>query len=165
MIELLTQPLSIVLEMATVHTIILMKQDGDNCGCNVSGDRIEDPRESTLSTNIKEGDLDRHQAVIHQGQACCHKTWVLTRFPLPMKGSCADTVIADTPLPNLWNPAGAMASQLLKHQSELSTYYMSLTFCPPWRSRFPKLVETGMFLKQSPLEIVTFLSTKRLNRR
>jgi len=116
MFELLTQPSSIVLEIANVCAIIYMKQDDDDTDWVISEKGSEDPAESTLSSDIEEDDLDNQQEVLHLDQAHRDETIRTTRVPLPMQWSCSDTVIARTSLPNLRHPAGAIAPLLLKRQ-------------------------------------------------
>jgi len=119
MFEHPTQPSSIVLEIANVQAIILMKQDDDDTDREISNDESEDPRQSTLSSNIEEDDLDIRQEVLHLNQAYRDKTIRTAEVPLPTKRSCADTVIARAPLPNLRHPAGAIAPPLLKCQKSV----------------------------------------------
>jgi hypothetical protein len=53
------QPSCIELEIANVHAIIHMKQDNNDTHREEnSNDDIEDARESTLSSDIEEDDLD-----------------------------------------------------------------------------------------------------------
>ena len=119
MFEHPTQPSSIVLEIAHVRAIILMMQDDDDIDREISNDESEDLGESTLSSDIEEEDLDIPQVVLHLDQARRDKILRTTRVPLPKKRSCADTVIARAPLPNLRHPAGAIAPQLLKCQKSV----------------------------------------------
>jgi len=116
MFELPAKPSSIVLEIANVRAIILMQQDDNNTDREISENESEDLRESTLSSDIEEDDLDNQQEVLHLNQA--RRDWTIrtTRVPLPEKRSHADTVIVRTSLPNLRHPAGAMAPPLLKGQ-------------------------------------------------
>jgi len=160
MFEHPTQPSSILLEMANVRAIICMKEDDHDTDGEISNDESEDPGESTLSSDIEEDDVDIRQEVLHQHQVRRDKTIWTTRVPLPKKRSHSDTVIACAPLPNLRHPAGAIAPPLLKHKTQSSTYHASLTLYR--HSRFPRLVETRMFLNQRLVEITTFLNTKRL---
>ena len=104
------------MEIANVRAIILMKQDDDNSDWEISENESEDPRESTLSSDMEEHDLDNWQEVLHLDQACCDKTIRTTRVPVPKKQSHADTVIAHTSLPNLRHPAGSIAPPLLKRE-------------------------------------------------
>jgi len=101
MFELPTQLSSIVLEIANIRAIILTRQDDDDTDREITNDKSEDPRESTLLSDIEDDDLDNLQKVLHQDQARHDKTLQTTRVPLPKKRSRADTVIAHTPLPNL----------------------------------------------------------------
>jgi hypothetical protein len=112
MFEHPTQPSSIVLEIANVQAIILMKQDDDDTDWEISNNKSSDNGESTLSLDIKEDDLDIRQEVLHLDQVDRDKTIRTTRVPLLQKPSCADTVIACAPLPNLRHPAGAIAPSL-----------------------------------------------------
>jgi len=68
MVELPTQLSSIVLEIANVRAIILMKQNPDDTDREISNDQSEDPGESTLSSHIKEVDLDNWHQVLHLDQ-------------------------------------------------------------------------------------------------
>ena len=57
--ELPTQPLSIVLEIANVSAIILlMKKHDEDTDWEISEDDSEDPGKSTMSCDIDEDDLD-----------------------------------------------------------------------------------------------------------
>jgi len=69
MIEHLTQPSSIVLEIANVRAIILMMPDDDDIDREISNDEREDPGQSTLSSDIEEDDFDIRQEVLHLDQA------------------------------------------------------------------------------------------------
>jgi len=69
MFELPTQPLSRVLEIANVSAIILMKQDDDDTDREIRENAIEDPEESTVSSDIEEDDLDNQPEVQHRNQA------------------------------------------------------------------------------------------------
>jgi hypothetical protein len=60
----------------------------------------EDTGETTLSSDIKEDDLDHQQQALVLGQARRDKSSRTTRVPLPKKRSRADTVIASPLLPN-----------------------------------------------------------------
>jgi hypothetical protein len=91
-----------------------MKEDDSDNGWEISGNENEDLQRSTLSSDIKEDDLDIQQRVPHLDQVCRDNTIQTSRVPLPKKRSRADTVIARTSLPNLGHPAGAMAPPLLK---------------------------------------------------
>jgi len=116
MFELLTQPSSIVLEIANVRAIILMTQDDNDTDRQISENERRDLGESTLSSDIEEDDLDNQQEVLHLDQARHDTTIRTTRVPPPEKRSDADTVIAYTSLPNLRHPAGAIAPPLRKRQ-------------------------------------------------
>jgi len=70
----------------------------------------------TISADIKEDNLDHPQEVLLLCQACWDQSLRTTMVPLPKIQSCANTVIACPPLPNSWNPPGAMAPPLLKYQ-------------------------------------------------
>ena len=62
------QPSCIVLEIANAHAIIHMRQDDDDTDREeISDDDSEDARESTLSSDIEEDDLDNQQEVLHVG--------------------------------------------------------------------------------------------------
>jgi len=116
MIDLPTQPSSIVLVIANVQSMILMKQDDNDTNREISENANEDLWESTLSSNIQEDNLDHQQEVLHRDLARRDKTIRTTRVPPPTKRSYADTVIARTSLPNLEHPARAMVPPLLKRQ-------------------------------------------------
>jgi len=93
----------------------LINQD-DEPNQGIGDNDSEDTRESTLSSNIEEDDLDYHQQVLHLGQARRNKLLRTTRVPLPKEWSRADTVIARPLLPNSRNLPAAMAPPLLKRQ-------------------------------------------------
>jgi len=112
MFPLPTQPLSIVLEIANVCTIIFRKQDDDDTDRKISKNKSEDPGESTLSSNIEEDNLNDQQDVLHSDQAHHYETIQTTRVPLPKQQSSADTVIACTALPNLRHLAGAIKTTI-----------------------------------------------------
>jgi hypothetical protein len=114
MFKLPTQPLSIVLEIGNARSIIPMMQDDNDTAQEISKNRSEDLGECTLSSDIKEDDLDNQQKVLHLDRTRCDKTIRTTRLPPRKKLSCADTVIAYTSRPNLRHPARAMAPPLLK---------------------------------------------------
>jgi len=114
MFEHPTPPSSIVFEIANMRAIILMKQDNDDIDWEISNEKSDDPGESTLSSVIKEDDLDIWQEVLHLDQARRDKTIQTTRDLLPKKWSCGDTVIACAPLPNRRHPDEAIAPPLLE---------------------------------------------------
>jgi hypothetical protein len=116
MFELPTQPSCIVFDIANVRAIILMKPDNNDMDWEISESESEDLRESTLSSDIEEDDLDNQQEVLHLDQACSDKTIRTTRVPPRKERSRADTVIARTSLPNLRHPTGAMPPPLLKRE-------------------------------------------------
>jgi len=116
MFQLPTQLLSIVLERANVQAIIVIKQDDDDTDWEIINDAIEDPGDSTLSSNIDEADWNNGQEVLHPDQAYGEKTVRTTRVLLLKQRSLADTVIAHRPLPNLQPPVGAIALPLLERQ-------------------------------------------------
>jgi hypothetical protein len=74
MFESPTQPSSIVLEIANIRAMMLMKQDNDDIDREISNDESQDLAESTVSSNIKEDDLDIRQEVLHLDQACRDKS-------------------------------------------------------------------------------------------
>jgi hypothetical protein len=119
MLEHPTQPSSIVLEIANVRALILMKHDDDDIDWEISNDEHEDSGESTMSSDIEEDDMDIRQDVLHLDQAHHDKTIQTTRVPLRKKRSCADTVIARAPLPNLRHPARATTPLLFKRQKSV----------------------------------------------
>jgi len=98
-----------------ISPISLMNQD-DETNQKIGDDDIGNTGESTLSSDIKEDDLDHQQQVLHLGQARRDKPLRTTRVPLRKKHSRADTVIARPLLPNSWNLPAAMAPPLLKCQ-------------------------------------------------
>ena len=65
MFELLTQILSIVLEIVNLRAIILIKQDDDDTDQEISNDKSDDPGVSTESSYIEEDDMDIRQEVLH----------------------------------------------------------------------------------------------------
>jgi hypothetical protein len=91
-----------------------MKQDDDDVDREISNDESEDLGESTLSSDIEEDHLVIQQEVLRLDEARREKSIRTTRVPPPKKWSCADTVIARAPLPNLRHPAGPIAPPLLK---------------------------------------------------
>jgi len=107
-----------------------MTQD-DETDQAIGDDVSEKTRQSTLSSDIEEDDLDHHQVVLHVGQACRDKSLRSTSVPLSMKLSRADTVIAHPPLPNSRNLPAAMAPPLLKHQKSFPLIKSSESDCAP----------------------------------
>jgi len=96
-----------------------MMEDDDtdqDIGDDESEGKSEDTGETTLSSDIKEGNLDHQQQVLLLGQARRDKSSRTRRVPLPKKRSRADTVIARTLLSNPRKPPGSMAPPLLKCQ-------------------------------------------------
>jgi len=80
------QPSCIVLEIANVRAIIHMKQDDDDTDREeISNYDNEDTGETTLSSDIKEDDLDNQQDVLHLDQARRDMMIRTTRVPLPKK--------------------------------------------------------------------------------
>jgi hypothetical protein len=116
MFEHPTQLSSIVLENANIWDIILMEQDDDDTDQKLSNDESKVLSESTISSDIEEDNLVNLQEVLHLGQVRHDKTIQTTSVQLPMKQSCANTVITHTPLRNLRHPVGAIAPPLFKHQ-------------------------------------------------
>jgi hypothetical protein len=116
MFELPTEPSSIVLEIANVRAIMLIKQNDNDTDPEISENESEHLGEFTLSSDIKEDDLDNWQEIPHLDQVRHDMTIQTTRVPPPKKRSRADTIIARTSLPNQRHPGGAMAPPLLKHQ-------------------------------------------------
>ena len=100
-LELLTQPSSIVWEIANVRPITLMMPHGNDTDRDITDTQTEDIGKSTLPSDIEEDDLDNLQKVVHPHKARCDKTIRTTRVPQPKKRSGADTVISRTSLPNL----------------------------------------------------------------
>jgi len=98
-----------------IYPISLMYQD-DETDQAIGNDDSEDTRESTLSSNIEEDNLDHQQEVLHLGEARQDKSLCTTRVPLPKERSCANTVIARPPLPNSRNLPAAMTPPLLTCQ-------------------------------------------------
>jgi len=88
----------------------------DDTDPDIGDAKSEDPGRSSISSNIKEDDLDHHQEVMLLGQAQRDKSLPNTRDPQPKKRSHADTGIAHPPLINFQNPAGATAPPLLRRQ-------------------------------------------------
>ena len=138
MFELPTQCWSIVLEIANVLGIIQMNQDDHDTDQEFSNDASEDAGESTLSSDIKEDDLDNQHEFLHQDQARRDKTIQSTPVPLPKILSHADTVIARTSLPNLWHRAGAIAPPLLKRQESTINIICKLDVVPAQALPLPK---------------------------
>jgi len=89
-----------------------MYQD-DETDQEIGDDDSEDTGESTLSSDIKEDNLDHQQEVLQPSQARRDQSLRTKRVPLPKKQSRADTVIARPQLPNSRNLLAAMAPPLL----------------------------------------------------
>jgi hypothetical protein len=116
MFELPTEPSSIVLEIANVRAIMLITQNDNDTDPEISENESEHLGKFTLSSDIKEDELDNRQEIPHLDQVRHDMTIRTTRVPPPKKRSRADTIIGRTSLPNLRHPGGAMAPPLLKHQ-------------------------------------------------
>jgi hypothetical protein len=69
MVEYLSQPSSIVLEIANARARIPMEQDIGDIDWEISNDKSEAPGESTLSSDIEEDNFDILQEAIHLDQA------------------------------------------------------------------------------------------------
>jgi len=93
-----------------------MKQDDEDTDREISHDESENSGESTLWSDIENGNFDIHQEVLDLDQVRRDKTIWTTRVPLPKKRSCADTVIARAPVPNLRHAVRVIAPPLLKRQ-------------------------------------------------
>jgi len=118
--------------------MICMKQDDDDTNREISNDNSEVPGESTLSSDIKEDDLDNQQEILHQEQARYDKTLPMTTVPLPKKRNRADTVIACTSLPNLCHAARAIAPPLLKRQKSTIEIFRMSEIVPSQALPLPK---------------------------
>jgi len=92
-----------------------IKQDYDT-DQEISDGDSQDIRESTISSNINEANLNCQEEFPLLGQVCLDMLLHTTMFPLPMEFSQADTLIACPPLPNSQNPPGVMAPWMLKRQ-------------------------------------------------
>jgi hypothetical protein len=92
-----------------------MNQD-DKTNQEIGDTDSENTGESTLSSDIKEDDLDHQLEVFNLCQWRRDKSLHTTRVPLPKKWSRADPVIACPPLPNSRNLPAAMAPPLPKRQ-------------------------------------------------
>jgi hypothetical protein len=90
---------------------MLVKQNNDDTDREISNYECEDLGLCTFSSDIEEDDLDHWEEVLYLDQARRDMTMPTTSVPLPKKRSCADTVIARTPL-----PVGAITPPLVKHQ-------------------------------------------------
>ena len=73
--------------------ISLSKQD-DDADQKISDKQCDDPRESTLFTDIEDDDLDHQQALRLWSQVHWNKSLQAEWVPLPTIRSCADTFIA-----------------------------------------------------------------------
>jgi len=92
-----------------------MKQN-DHTDYKISQDESENNRESTLSSEIKEDNLNHQQEVQLWGQASRDDSLQPTGVPLPKQQSRADNVIAHPPVPNSRKPPRSMALQQLQCQ-------------------------------------------------
>jgi len=81
MVELPTQPSSMGSEIGIVRAIIPMLQDNDNSDWEISENETKDPGESTLSSDMKEDNLDKQQEVLHPNQTRHDQTIRNTRVP------------------------------------------------------------------------------------
>jgi len=146
-------------DLAIVRATILRMQDDDDTNRQISNDVSDDIGESGLPSNIEDDDFDNRQEVLGLDDERCDKTIRTTGVPLTMKRSRADTVIVRTPLP----ARGRSHHHCSNANSQPSTYQASLTLYRG--SRYPRPVETRMFIKQRPVKINTFCNTKRLHLR
>jgi len=119
-----------------------LEQD-DDTDLEIGDDESEDPGKSTLSSDIEEDNQDHQQEVLLQGQARRDMSLQSTSVPLPKKRSCANTVIARPPLPNSWNPAGAMAPPLLKRQKSTLLNKLSKSDGAPSTQALPLRKSSG----------------------
>jgi len=119
MFEVLTQPLTSMLEMANVHTIIVTMQGDDKWEYMISDNETEDPRESTVSSVTQKDDLDHPLQILCLGEACHNKRSRSTRVTLPKTQSVADTLIPRYKLLRVWYPAKAIAHLLFKSQMSI----------------------------------------------
>jgi len=118
-------------------------KQGDNTNQELSDDESEDPRESTLLSDIEEDYLDHQPQVLLLRQARRDKSLRTTRVPLPKKWSHAKTVIACPPLPNSRNQAGAMAPPLLKRQKSTLLNKLSESDHAPSTQALPLSMSSG----------------------
>jgi len=94
-----------------------MKQDDEtvqDIGDDEREGESENTRESTISSDIDEDNVDHQQEALLRVQARREKSLWTTRVPWPKKRSHADTVIARHLLPNSRQPPGSMAAPSLK---------------------------------------------------
>ena len=127
-----------------------MTQD-DHTNQDISDDG-NDTGESTISSDIEENNLHHHQKVLLLGQANWNVSLQMIWVPLPKKCSHADTVIACPLLTNSWEPPGAMARPLLKHQKSLIVNNLSMSDQTPsaqallkssWDQNVPQPMASG----------------------
>ena len=113
------------------------------------------PVTSTMPSDIEDDDLDNQQEVLHQDQAHRDMTIRTTRVPRQRNGA-----VPLLSLPALHFRSGPSHHHCSNAENQPSTNLASLTLyrC----SRFPRPVETRMFLNQRPVEITTFGNTKWL---
>jgi len=78
-----------------------MKEDG-NTNREINIDESENTRESIVSSNIEEDNMDHQQQVLYLDQVHLDKSVQTTSVPLRMNQSSANTAIACPPPPNLW---------------------------------------------------------------
>jgi len=122
--------------------ISLLKQD-DNTDQEISDDGSEDPRESNVSSDIKEDDLGHQQEFLRLSQACRNNSLRTARVPLQWKRGRTHTVIACSPFPNSRHGAWAMAPQLLKRQMSTLLNKLSESDRAPSTLALPPRKSTG----------------------
>jgi len=98
-----------------MSSISLVEEDA-NTDQEIGDDESENRGQSTILSDIEKDDLDHQLEFLLLGKARRDKSLRTTRVPLSTKWWCADTVIACSPLPNSRNPAGEMASPMLRHR-------------------------------------------------
>jgi hypothetical protein len=122
-----------------------MKRD-DDTDQDINDDEIEgeseDTRETTISSDIKEDNLDHQQQVLLPGHACRDKYLRNTRVPLPKTRSRADTVIACPLLSHSPKPPGSMAPPLLKCQKSALLNKSSKSDYAPSAQALPQSVSS-----------------------
>jgi len=140
----------------------ITKQDDNDTDPEIADADSADPGKSTMSPNIQDDDLYNPQELLHLHQAPRDKTKRTTMVLLAKKWRHANIVITGTSLRNLRHLAGAIASPLLKCQNSTINILRKSDFEPALVLPCPRLPETRMFLSSRPVEITTFLNTKRL---
>jgi len=129
--------------------ISLLKQDDDS-NQELINNKSDDPRDSTLTSDIKDDDVDCQRKVLLLGQVHWDKMLRTTRVPQLKKHGCADIVIAHPPHTNSTHTARAMAPTLLKRQKLSFFNNLSMSNHAPSTQALPLRKSSGEQIVPQP---------------